>query len=103
MLYATGQKRVQLNLQESDRIHKVEKDPRCCSEGQQQSSCPLVKIFASGYSTKYRKRSGHMKLASIKPNDLAIVKNEHLIPLSTSLPAGLTMIDVIAGYERFKA
>ena len=44
-----------------------------------------------------------MKLASIKPNDLAIVKNEHLIPLSTSLPAGLTMIDVIAGYERFKA
>ena len=44
-----------------------------------------------------------MKLASIKPNGLAIVENEHLIPLSSSLPAGLTMIDLIAGYESFKA
>ena len=44
-----------------------------------------------------------MKIASIKPNDLAIVKNEQLIPLGAMLPAGLTMIDLIAAYEQFKA
>ena len=44
-----------------------------------------------------------MKIASIKSNDLAIVRNEQLIPLSEALPAGSTMIDLIAGYEKFKA
>jgi 2-keto-4-pentenoate hydratase/2-oxohepta-3-ene-1,7-dioic acid hydratase in catechol pathway len=44
-----------------------------------------------------------MKIASIKPNDLAIVRNEQLIPLGEALPAGSTMIDLIAGYEKFKA
>ena len=44
-----------------------------------------------------------MKIASIKPNDLAIVRNEQLIPVSEALPAGSTMIDLIAGYEKFKA
>jgi 2-keto-4-pentenoate hydratase/2-oxohepta-3-ene-1,7-dioic acid hydratase in catechol pathway len=44
-----------------------------------------------------------MKIASIKPNDLAIVRNERLIPLGEALPAGSTMIDLIAGYEKFKA
>ena len=44
-----------------------------------------------------------MKIASIKPNDLAIVKNEQMIPLGGALSAGLTMIDLIAAYEKFKA
>jgi 2-keto-4-pentenoate hydratase/2-oxohepta-3-ene-1,7-dioic acid hydratase in catechol pathway len=44
-----------------------------------------------------------MKIASIKPNDLAIVRNEQLIPLSEALPVGSTMIDLITGYEKFKA
>ena len=44
-----------------------------------------------------------MKIASIKPNDLAIVKDEQMIPLGEALPAGLTMIDLIAGYDNFKA
>ena len=44
-----------------------------------------------------------MRIASIKPNDLAIVRDEQLIPLSEALPAGSTMIDLIAGYEKFKA
>jgi hypothetical protein len=38
-----------------------------------------------------------MKIASIKPNDLAIVKDEQMIPLGEALPVGLTMIDLIAG------
>ena len=43
-----------------------------------------------------------MKLATIKPNDLAIVKNDMLVPLGDALPAGSTMIDLIAGYEGIK-
>jgi 2-keto-4-pentenoate hydratase/2-oxohepta-3-ene-1,7-dioic acid hydratase in catechol pathway len=44
-----------------------------------------------------------MKLATIKPNDLAIVKNDTLIPVGDALPAGSTMIDLIAAYDGIKA
>lgn len=46
-----------------------------------------------------------MKLATIKPNDLAIVKQDVLIPLGAALekegvlPRGSTMLDLIAQYE----
>ena len=40
-----------------------------------------------------------MKLATIKPNELAIVKNDTLITVGDVLPARSTMIDLIAGYD----
>ena len=43
-----------------------------------------------------------MKLATIKPNELAIVKNDTLIAVGDALPAGSTMIDLIAGYDGIK-
>jgi 2-keto-4-pentenoate hydratase/2-oxohepta-3-ene-1,7-dioic acid hydratase in catechol pathway len=44
-----------------------------------------------------------MKLASIKPNQLAIVKNQKLIPIGDSvLPLGSNMIDLIAAYGDVK-
>ena len=49
-----------------------------------------------------------MKLATIKPNDLAIVRNDTLIPISEALDRsgtlakGSTMIDLIAKYDRIK-
>jgi 2-keto-4-pentenoate hydratase/2-oxohepta-3-ene-1,7-dioic acid hydratase in catechol pathway len=50
-----------------------------------------------------------MKLATIKPNDLAIVKQDVLIPLGAALekegvlPKGSTMLDLIAQYEGIKS
>jgi 2-keto-4-pentenoate hydratase/2-oxohepta-3-ene-1,7-dioic acid hydratase in catechol pathway len=49
-----------------------------------------------------------MKLATIKPSDLAIVKNDTLIPLSAALEGegalakGATMLDLIAKYDGIK-
>ena len=49
-----------------------------------------------------------MKLATIKPNDLAIVKNDGLIPIGETLsrdgalPKGATMVDLIANYDALK-
>ena len=43
-----------------------------------------------------------MKLAAIKPNELAIVKNETLISIGELLPKGSTMIDLIAVYDGIK-
>ena len=49
-----------------------------------------------------------MKLATIKPNDLAIVKNDRLIPVGETLsrdgalPKEPTMVDLIANYEAIK-
>jgi 2-keto-4-pentenoate hydratase/2-oxohepta-3-ene-1,7-dioic acid hydratase in catechol pathway len=49
-----------------------------------------------------------MKLATIKPNDLAIVKNDGLIPIGEplsrdgALPKGATMVDLIANYDALK-
>lgn len=49
-----------------------------------------------------------MKFATIKPNDLAIVKNDTLIPLGESLsregalPKQATMLDLIARYDSVK-
>ena len=49
-----------------------------------------------------------MKLATIKPNDLAIVKNDTLIPVGESLsregalPKQATMLDLIARYDSVK-
>jgi 2-keto-4-pentenoate hydratase/2-oxohepta-3-ene-1,7-dioic acid hydratase in catechol pathway len=49
-----------------------------------------------------------MKLATIKPNDLAIVKNDTLIPLGEALeregalPGGATMLDLIVKYDGIK-
>lgn len=39
-----------------------------------------------------------MKLAAVRPDELAIVKNERLIALGDFLPRGSTMIDLIAVY-----
>lgn len=44
-----------------------------------------------------------MKLATIKPNELAIVKNDTLISVGDTLPAGSTMIDLIAAYDGIKS
>src|SRR5512145_61598 len=43
-----------------------------------------------------------MKLAAIRPNELAIVKNDQLIPIGDVLPKGSTMIDLIAAYDDIK-
>jgi 2-keto-4-pentenoate hydratase/2-oxohepta-3-ene-1,7-dioic acid hydratase in catechol pathway len=43
-----------------------------------------------------------MKFAAIKPNELAIVRNETLIPVGELLPKGSTMIDLIAAYDGLK-
>lgn len=43
-----------------------------------------------------------MKFATIKPNDVAIVQNDKLIPVGDALPAGSTMIDLIAAYDGLK-
>ena len=43
-----------------------------------------------------------MKFAAIKPNELAIVKNETLIPIGELLPKGSTMIDLITAYDGIK-
>ena len=50
-----------------------------------------------------------MKLATIKPGDLAIVKNGTLVPVGEALdragalPKGATMLDLIAQYDSVKA
>ena len=44
-----------------------------------------------------------MKLAAIKPNELAIVKNETLISIGELLPKGSTMIDLITAYDGIKS
>jgi 2-keto-4-pentenoate hydratase/2-oxohepta-3-ene-1,7-dioic acid hydratase in catechol pathway len=44
-----------------------------------------------------------MKLATIKPNELAIVKNDTLIPVGDVLTKGSTMIDLIAAYDGIKS
>ena len=44
-----------------------------------------------------------MKLATIKPDELAIVKDEALIPVGNVLPAGATMIDLIIAYDGIKS
>jgi 2-keto-4-pentenoate hydratase/2-oxohepta-3-ene-1,7-dioic acid hydratase in catechol pathway len=49
-----------------------------------------------------------MKLATIKPNNLAIVKNDRLFPIGATLsrdgalPGGATMVDLIANYDALK-
>ena len=43
-----------------------------------------------------------MKLATIKPDGLAIVQNDMLIPISGVLPRGSTMLDLIAQYDQIK-
>ena len=43
-----------------------------------------------------------MKLATLKPNDLAIINGETMIPVGDVLPAGATMIDLIAAYDGVK-
>jgi 2-keto-4-pentenoate hydratase/2-oxohepta-3-ene-1,7-dioic acid hydratase in catechol pathway len=43
-----------------------------------------------------------MKLATLKPNDLAIINGEAMIPVGDVLPAGATMIDLIAAYDGVK-
>ena len=49
-----------------------------------------------------------MKLASIKPNELAVVKDDTLIPVGETLaregalPTHLSMLDLIEKYESIK-
>ncbi|HET7007710.1 MAG TPA: fumarylacetoacetate hydrolase family protein [Candidatus Binatia bacterium] len=43
-----------------------------------------------------------MKFATIKPDGLAIVQNDTLIPISGVLPKGSTMLDLIAQYDQIK-
>jgi len=44
-----------------------------------------------------------MKLAAIKPNELAVVRGDKLIPIGSLLPKGSTMIDLINAYDGVKA
>ena len=44
-----------------------------------------------------------MKLAAIKPNELAVVRDDKLIPIGSLLPKGSTMIDLINAYDGIKA
>lgn len=44
-----------------------------------------------------------MKFATIKPDEIAIVKNETLIAIGDVLPAGSTMIDLITAYDGVKS
>jgi len=44
-----------------------------------------------------------MKLAAIKPNELAVVRGDKLIPIGGLLPKGSTMIDLINAYDGVKA
>jgi len=43
-----------------------------------------------------------MKLATLRSNDVAIVRNDTLISLGGALPKGSTMLDVIAQYDGIK-
>src|ERR1700740_2130956 len=49
-----------------------------------------------------------MKFASIKPNEIAVVKNDMLVPVGHvlarhgALPQNFTMLDLIANYDRLK-
>ena len=43
-----------------------------------------------------------MKLAAIQPDELALVKNDKLIPLGDLLPKGSTMTDLIVAYDHVK-
>jgi 2-keto-4-pentenoate hydratase/2-oxohepta-3-ene-1,7-dioic acid hydratase in catechol pathway len=43
-----------------------------------------------------------MKLATIKPDGLAIVHNDRLIPITGVLPRGSSMLDLIAQYDQIK-
>jgi 2-keto-4-pentenoate hydratase/2-oxohepta-3-ene-1,7-dioic acid hydratase in catechol pathway len=43
-----------------------------------------------------------MKFATIKPDGLAIVHNDTLIPISGILPKGSTMLDLIVQYDQIK-
>lgn len=44
-----------------------------------------------------------MKLATIRPNELAIVKDDTLIPVGGALPAGSTMIELITAFEGIRS
>src|ERR1043166_9859795 len=44
-----------------------------------------------------------MKFASVKPDQLAIVKDHEMILLGDALPKGTTMIDLIARYGELRA
>ena len=49
-----------------------------------------------------------MKFASIKPNEIAVIKNDRLVPVGHrlarhgALPQNFTMLDLIADYDRLK-
>lgn len=44
-----------------------------------------------------------MKLATIRPNNLALVRDETVIPLGDTLATGSTMLDLIAQYDSVKS
>jgi 2-keto-4-pentenoate hydratase/2-oxohepta-3-ene-1,7-dioic acid hydratase in catechol pathway len=44
-----------------------------------------------------------MKFATIKPDEIAIVKNDTLVAIGDVLPAGATMIDLITAYDGIKS
>ncbi len=44
-----------------------------------------------------------MKLAAIKPDELAVVRDDKLLPVGDILPKGSTMIDLIEAYDGVKA
>jgi 2-keto-4-pentenoate hydratase/2-oxohepta-3-ene-1,7-dioic acid hydratase in catechol pathway len=44
-----------------------------------------------------------MKFATIKPDEIAIVKNNTLVAIGDVLPAGATMIDLITAYDGIKS
>lgn len=68
----------------------------------------LVKNLPSVYGIKIKRKDEKMRLASIKPDDLAVVRNGHLLPIGEvlaqqgALPRGASMIDLIARYDAVK-
>jgi 2-keto-4-pentenoate hydratase/2-oxohepta-3-ene-1,7-dioic acid hydratase in catechol pathway len=56
----------------------------------------------------YIERSAFMKFASIKPKEIAVVKNDTLVPVGHilarhgALPQNFSMLDLIAEYDRLK-
>jgi 2-keto-4-pentenoate hydratase/2-oxohepta-3-ene-1,7-dioic acid hydratase in catechol pathway len=56
----------------------------------------------------YIERSAFMKFASIKPKEIAVVKNDTLVPVGHilarhgALPQNFSMLDLIAEYDRIK-
>src|SRR5262249_11501837 len=70
--------------------------------------CDLLKWRLPYIENGYIERSAFMKFASIKPDEIAVVKNDTLVPVGRilarhgALPQNFSMLDLIAEYDRLK-